>query len=260
MDNSNVGAMHEEQNADIAELLSQQERKTLTACEKTITANIRSFVKVGESLRAIRDRRLYRETHKTFEAYCRDRWDFTRTHGYRLIASAETMEVLSPVGGALPTAETQVRPLLQFDLADRPKVWQDVCARLGSATSRGRANQVNEIVQDLIGHSDDELYHRHRVEVKEKKQEMLRQAEERHQQQMFDAHGPHETPFSDDKLGQLGEIASKLDKAFARAKLSYGVVAIPDDHAVGHLMMSIEIAIKRLDSWVAGQSEAKEAA
>ena len=260
MGNSNAIALIKEQDADITEPLNQQERKSLAACEKTITANIRAFVKVGEALRAIRDGRLYRESYKTFEAYCRDRWDFTRTHGYRLISASETMEVLSPVGGALPTAEAQLRPLLQFELADRPKVWQDVRARLGSATSRGLANQVNEIVQDLIRHSDDELYRQHRKEMNGKKQERLRQAEERHQQRMFDAHGPHETSFSDDELGRLGDIAFKLDKAFAQAKVSYGGVAVPDDHAVGHLMMAIDIAIKRLNSWVAGQSEAKEAA
>ena len=240
--------------------LECQEQEDMAAHEARIATNLHAFVQVGEALRDIRDRRLYREGYKTFESYCRSRWDFSRAHAYRLVGAAETMAVLSPVGDILPTAETQVRPLLQFELDDRPKVWQDVRARLGSATSRGLANQVNEIVRDLVRHSDDALYHQRRVEVEEKRQKRLRQGEERHQQMMFDAHGPHETPFSDDELGRLGDIACKLDKAFTRAKVSYGAVAVPDDHAVGHLMMAIDIAIKRLDRWVAGQSEAKEAA
>ena len=170
------------------------------------------------------------------------------------------MDVLSPVGGALPTAESQLRPLQQFDLADRPKVWRDVLARFQPNGSRCVTGQVNEIVQGLIQDSDEEPYRQRRADVKEKKQERRRQAQERHQQGMFEAHGPHETPFSDDELGQLGEIASKLNKAFAGAKKSYNTLAVPDDHAVGHLMLAIEIAIKRLNRWVAGQSEAKEAA
>lgn len=170
------------------------------------------------------------------------------------------MAVLSPTGDKTPTAETQVRPLLQFDMADRAEVWKDVCARLDVATSRGLANQVNKIVQDLIEYSDAELYCQRRAEVNEQKQARLRQAQERHQQRMFDAHGPHETPFSDDELGQLGEIASELDRAFAGAKKRYDTLPVPADHAAGHLMLTIQIAINRLNRWVAGQSEGKEAA
>jgi hypothetical protein len=38
----------------------------------------RAFYEAGKALAELRDRRLYRSTHKTFETYCRDRFRFTR--------------------------------------------------------------------------------------------------------------------------------------------------------------------------------------
>lgn len=64
---------------------------------------------------AARSRRLYRETHDTFEAYCRDRWEMSRRNANRLIRGAETAEVLGPNGvkptDKLPANEAQARPL-----------------------------------------------------------------------------------------------------------------------------------------------------
>lgn len=37
--------------------------------------DVQTFYEVREALREIRDRKLYRGTHATFEAYCRERWN-----------------------------------------------------------------------------------------------------------------------------------------------------------------------------------------
>ncbi|WP_396019828.1 MULTISPECIES: hypothetical protein [Nostocaceae] len=42
----------------------------------------------------LRDRRLYRSTHTTFEEYCRDRFGFERRHPYRLIEAAVVVDNL----------------------------------------------------------------------------------------------------------------------------------------------------------------------
>jgi len=41
---------------------------------------IQRFVEAGEALLAVRDRRLYRESHRTFEDYCRERWGLERAN------------------------------------------------------------------------------------------------------------------------------------------------------------------------------------
>ena len=67
--------------------LTTAESKTLADHESTIERGLKTFYAVGNALLAIRDDRLYRQTHKTFEAYCRDRWDMGRNYVNKLITA-----------------------------------------------------------------------------------------------------------------------------------------------------------------------------
>ncbi len=54
----------------------------------------RAFFEAGKALAELRDRRLYRSTHRTFEEYCKDRFGFERRHPYRLIEAAVVVDNL----------------------------------------------------------------------------------------------------------------------------------------------------------------------
>ncbi len=54
----------------------------------------RAFYEAGKALQKLRDRRLYRSSHKTFEDYCPDRFGFGRHAANRLIAGAEVVKNL----------------------------------------------------------------------------------------------------------------------------------------------------------------------
>ncbi len=85
----------------------------------------RAFFEAGKALTELRDRRLYRSTHKTFEDYCRDRFGHSWQQSNYLIAAAGVYENLTtidcqnvanshlPTSGSqiLPTSERQVRPI-----------------------------------------------------------------------------------------------------------------------------------------------------
>lgn len=60
--------------------------------ESIIGAGMRSFVEVGNALAVIRDDRLYRATHRTFEAYVADRWGWTRNQAYNYVMAAEVAD------------------------------------------------------------------------------------------------------------------------------------------------------------------------
>lgn len=54
-----------------------------------------------------------RETHDTFEAYCRERWGFSRQRAHQIVEAAKVAEVLSTiVNTRLPTNEAQARELV----------------------------------------------------------------------------------------------------------------------------------------------------
>ncbi len=97
--------------------LTAGERKSLAHHETTISDALKSFVETGNALAAIRQQRLHRETHDSFDAYVRDRWGFQRAHAYRLIASAEVVaDVLAQRpgeargAGRAPAGDREARP------------------------------------------------------------------------------------------------------------------------------------------------------
>ena len=58
----------------------------------------RAFYEAGKALYELRERRLYRSSHKTFEAYCQERFGFGRHAANRLIAGASVVENLVTIG------------------------------------------------------------------------------------------------------------------------------------------------------------------
>ncbi len=90
------------------ELTPDEERERLYLERKVE----RAFYEAGKALQSLRDRRLYRSTHKTFEEYCRDRFGFERRHPYRLIDAADVVDNLTqmcPIGHKLKLNQTTIK-------------------------------------------------------------------------------------------------------------------------------------------------------
>lgn len=122
------------ENASVELALSAVERSELQQHEEVIERGLGTFVDVGNALKAIRDgvggRGLYRETHRTFEAYCRDRWGMSRFYAHRLIKSAGVVGNLLPIGN-IPVNEAQARPLAVLSAEAQCEVWAEVLERAG---------------------------------------------------------------------------------------------------------------------------------
>jgi site-specific DNA-cytosine methylase len=73
-----------------SELSAEEERERLILERKVE----RAFYEAGKALKELRDRRLYRSTHKTFEEYCGERFGFTRRRPYQLIDAAVIVDNL----------------------------------------------------------------------------------------------------------------------------------------------------------------------
>lgn len=108
--------------------LSKSEAKELQKLEATVADGVAQFWAVGLALRQIRDKGLYRETHKTFESYCLEKWEISRPEAYRQIGAAEVMEDLCIAEGEIaPKSVAQTRPLMKLKTAAlRRQVWSVV--------------------------------------------------------------------------------------------------------------------------------------
>ncbi len=88
------------------------------------------------ALKQLRDRRLYRSTHKTFEEYALERFGYNRAHAYRLINAAVVLENLSLTQiesdlspnwrQKLPISESQCRELAKLPSKQQPIAWEQV--------------------------------------------------------------------------------------------------------------------------------------
>jgi hypothetical protein len=101
---------------EITRSLNVVERRHLKKLEEVVERGVESFLATGSALKEIRDDRLYREDHKTFESYVKAKWGFERAHAYRLIESSDIKKDLSPMGDKIPKAaeintERQLREL-----------------------------------------------------------------------------------------------------------------------------------------------------
>src|SRR5687768_17900025 len=76
-------------------VLSARDADDLARCEAIVARGLQTFVEVGQALIEIRDKRLYRASHATFEEYTRDRWALSGRRIYELMDSAEVTQLIS---------------------------------------------------------------------------------------------------------------------------------------------------------------------
>lgn len=86
--------------------LTTAERRKLAVCEKWIDDGL---AKVSEAFSTIRDLRLYKETHSSFDAYCRDRWNLSRRQVDRRIRFMLAVTDSETHGSQPPATERQSR-------------------------------------------------------------------------------------------------------------------------------------------------------
>lgn len=124
---------------------------------ESVIGGIRTLSGIGDaSLKVLRDKRLYRNTHDTFENYCRERFGFTRIHVNRRIAFSSLLEDLKPRGFNLPATEKQGRALLRLDSPDQQA---DAWTRAQTATGQEQppARAVEEAVRAVRAELDSAI-------------------------------------------------------------------------------------------------------
>jgi hypothetical protein len=123
----------------------------LAELEAVVERGLATFVEVGAALLEIRDTRLYRDTHTTFEDYCRERWSMRRESADRLIRSAKVVELVNP-SGLIPANEAQARELVPL-LADEQAVveaWREAKAEADLIGAPLTAKVVKNAVQKRL--------------------------------------------------------------------------------------------------------------
>ena len=127
------------------EILNIDESHELERCEVVIKQGLQTFIEVGQALRTIREKRLYRISFKTFEDYCVGRWAFKKSQAYQLIDASVVISNLSAIAEILPKTESQTRPLTRLEPEIQKEVWKEVIKTHGDNIT---AAKVQTVVND----------------------------------------------------------------------------------------------------------------
>lgn len=109
--------------------LTEAEKILRTECEADIKKKLLAFSDVGFRLHQIKSQKLYRSTHRSFEAYCKEKWGMSRVHANRQIDAHQTNELLKsePIGTvSLAATESQARQLANLTPTEKVKVAKKV--------------------------------------------------------------------------------------------------------------------------------------
>lgn len=127
---------------------TQLAQPTLHECEEVIERGLETFVEVGQALMVIRDGRLYKATHSSFDDYCRERWGWDRTRASQLITSSEVLNMFNTLEAPAPTNDRQARALapLKDDPEAMAEVMEQVTEAAEAAGSKVTAQQIKDAV------------------------------------------------------------------------------------------------------------------
>jgi len=136
----------------MSEALTKVEAGTLQAYEKAIERGLASFVEVGRALTQIRDSRLYRATHATFEDYCQERWQMSRQRAHQVIeASGVAERVKKNLTTDLPpiARASHAELLAELPAEEQAEAWQEAVE--SAEGERVTADHVEDVVDRRTG-------------------------------------------------------------------------------------------------------------
>ncbi len=133
-------------------LLTEEERIERDELENTVQ---QAFVIAGDALKRLRDRKLYRETHKTFESYVKERFDFSRSAAYYLIDASEVVNNLkcqqivdkNISTKVLPSKESHCRPLAKLSPVEQTRAWEKAVEKADGKIPSSRL--IKEAVREI---------------------------------------------------------------------------------------------------------------
>lgn len=104
------------------EAITIAESKRLVTLVKVIHAGQKTFIEVGLALAEIRDSKLYKADHKTFDDFCHSEFGWQRQRAYELISAAEVTKSLPAECNQKITNENQAAALSKVEPASRAEV------------------------------------------------------------------------------------------------------------------------------------------
>jgi hypothetical protein len=143
--------------------LSPSDKKDFAALEKIVQKGVKSFLEVGKALLQIHSRKLYREKYTSWEGYLEERWNLSRSHGYRLVHAGEVAENLSHARDTIEMPGRLVEQLAKLPPDEQRRIF-------AQAQAAAPASPVSEVRNILAGLTADAAAKKVRADEENAKQ------------------------------------------------------------------------------------------
>lgn len=139
-------------------VLMESRRKEHEELCKLVDIELKRFLTQGETLRKIKELEVYKETHKTFEAFVQSRFGIDRTYAHRLIDAAEVNQNLLPIGNKteLPKTESQYREVAKAPAEKQAEVVRKAAEKAAEENRQPTAKDYKAAVKQVVGELVDE--------------------------------------------------------------------------------------------------------
>lgn len=142
--------------------LTKDEANWLATCEQTIDEGLSTFLAVGSALVEIRKNKLYRSSHRTFESYCRERFQLKRQRAYELMGAAEVVNSLSEISDKdqelfLPERESHANALAALPIYKRQEVWKQITDEAEQTQQPITSNRIKAVVEQRRSEPQPEI-------------------------------------------------------------------------------------------------------
>jgi hypothetical protein len=142
---------------DDSSRLSELEKSRLKECLECIDHGLQSYVKMGQALATIRDEKLYRETHNTFEDFASEVVVIARARAYQLIENSSVYLEMSKIldisepSLRMPARESHIAELARIKSPKmRMKIWTAVLKENNANKSSVTAEVLHRAVRDRL--------------------------------------------------------------------------------------------------------------
>jgi hypothetical protein len=137
-------------NSEWLKPLSTGEKKLRDRLEEEVNC---AFVAAGGALKQLLEKRLYRDTHLSFESYCKDKFNFSRDYAYLKIGASQVYKNIADnlsADSLLPSNENQLRFLVKADLEPEVQVelWMNAVNKHPVKPPSGRV--VKETIAEYL--------------------------------------------------------------------------------------------------------------
>ena len=119
---------------------------------RAISKDLPTFIRVGSYLIELRELEVYKETHKSFEAFAFDQFGLERAQAYRLIDAAAVSANLSPIGDtfAFPKTESQYREVAKAPPEKQAEVVKKAAEKAAEENRKPTAKDYKQVVGELL--------------------------------------------------------------------------------------------------------------